>query len=176
MREAPVGAARGGTGRAILVGLGLAAVLAMSLPGRAQDRPAGTAAEPARTLGPLEKSLLLPGWGQLSEKRYLEGFLFLAAEAAAIAGALVNDHLGNESYARYREAESMAEAVRCRGLTERYDKRRNLLLLGAAAVWAANLLDITLIVKSKAGGEKAVSLRIGSGTKDLIGATVACRF
>jgi hypothetical protein len=176
MGKAGMGAIRGKTARIVTAGLALAVCLAPGPSARGQDRPAGAAAEPARALGPLEKSLLLPGWGQISEKRYLEGFIFLAAEAAALAGAMVNNHRANESYSLYRKAESLEEAVHFRGLTERYDKRRNILLLGAAAVWAANLLDITLIVKSKAGGEKTVSLRIGSGTKDLIGATVACRF
>ncbi len=150
----------------------LAAVLAVPSPGQDRTPPP---ANPARTLGPLEKSLLLPGWGQIAEKHYLEGALFLAAEAAALAGIFVNDHLGNENYALYRSAGTMEEAVRARRLTERYDTRRNQLLLAAAAVWAANLLDISLIVKRKGTDKESFSLRVGCGTNHL-GLAARCAF
>ena len=156
-------------------GLLFAVFLALAAPSIGQDRPPD-AAGPGRALGPLEKSHLLPGWGQLSEKRYLEGALFLAAEAAALAGILVNNHLGNENYALYRKAETLDEAVRARQLTEKYDTRRNQILLAAAAVWAANLIDIALIVKKKGTGKEALSLRIGCGTNHHLGLTARCRF
>lgn len=156
-------------------GLLFALLLALAVPSPGQDRPP-VAAGSGRTLGPLEKSLLLPGWGQFSEKRYLEGFLFLAAETAALAGVLVNNHLGNENYAIYRKAETLDEAVRTRRLTEKFDVRRNQLLLAAAAVWAANLVDIALIVKKKGTNKESFSLRIGYGTNNQLGLTARCRF
>jgi len=162
---------RGSAGR---WGLLFAVLVALVVPSPAQDRPPD-AAGLGRALGPLEKSLMVPGWGQLSEKKYLEGVLFLAMEAAALAGVLVNNHLGNENYALYQKAEALDEAVRSRRLTEKYDTRRNQLLLAAAAVWAANLVDIALIVKKKGTGKESFSLRIGCGTKNL-GLTARCRF
>ena len=129
-----------------------------------------------RSFGPLEKSLLFPGWGQLSEKRYLEGAAFIVAELACLYGALSADHLGNENYALYRSAASMDEAARARALVEKYDTRRNGFLLAAAAVWALNLIDIFLIVKGKETDKPGLSLRIGRGTHQDIGITAAFRF
>ncbi len=129
-----------------------------------------------RAFGPLEKSLLIPGWGQISEKRYVEGAAFLAAEAFCFYKIFANNHLGNENYASYKKAETMDEAVRFRQLTEKFDARRNQFLLAAAAVWAANLVDIYLIVKNKGKKEKAFTLRIERGEHQRISLTSSYRF
>ena len=51
--------------QAVLLTIALCLALAPSLP--AQEKT-----EPKAGFGPLEKSLLIPGWGQLSEKRYVK--------------------------------------------------------------------------------------------------------
>jgi hypothetical protein len=138
---------------------------------------AGEETQPQKkTLGPLEKSLLLPGWGQISEKRFIEGIFFLAAEAACLYEIVSNNHLGNENYARYKAAETMDDAVSYRRLTEKYDKRRNQALLAGAAVWAANLLDIYLIVKNKKQKDARFELKISRGEHYLFGLDASCRF
>jgi hypothetical protein len=129
-----------------------------------------------KRFGPLEKSLLIPGWGQISEKRYVEGAAFLAAEAFCLYEIFANNHLGNENYASYKKAETMDDAVRFRQLTEKFDARRNQFLLTAAAVWAANLVDIYLIVKNKGKKEKTFTLRIERGEHQQISLTASCRF
>jgi hypothetical protein len=70
----------------------------------------------------------------------------------------------------------MEDALRTRRLTEKHDARRNQFLVAAAAVWAANLLDISLIVKTKDGTKESFSLRICCEAKDHIGVTAHCRF
>jgi len=174
---------RGGTGQsarpgfsrgtsAVVVFLAVLTMAPAAWPAAPQDPPAAA----KRSFGPLEKSLLFPGWGQLSEKRYLEGAVFLAAELACLYGALAADHLGNENYALYRSAASMDETVRARALVEKYDTRRNRFLIAAAAVWALNLIDIFLIIKAKETERPALSLRIGRGTHQDIGITAAFRY
>lgn len=129
-----------------------------------------------KTLGPLEKSLLIPGWGQLSEKRYIEGALFIAAEALCLYGIFVNDHAGNRNYGLYKKAETMDDAVRFRQLAEKLDARRNRFLLAAAAVWAVNLVDIYLIVSNKPKPDNSFSLRIERDEHQIISITARCRF
>jgi hypothetical protein len=129
-----------------------------------------------KSLGPLEKSLLLPGWGQISEKRTIEGVAFLTAEAVCLYEVFANDHLGNLNYDLYKSAASTDDAVRFRQLVEKYDGRRNRFLLAAAAVWAANLVDIYLIVKNKGKTDKGFSFRIERGGHQKISFTAACRF
>jgi hypothetical protein len=159
-------------GAPVVAALAAAAILAaIPLAGRAEDNPAAE-----KRFGPLEKSLLIPGWGQISEKRYLEGFAFLAAEVGCLYAIFRNNHLGNESYALYKAASSTEDAVRHRRATENYDRRRNAFFLAAAAVWAVNLVDIYLIVKSKSGGRRAVSLRIERDAPRKICLSLACRF
>jgi hypothetical protein len=106
-----------------------------------QERPKG--------LSSLQKSLLFPGWGQLAEKHYLEGLFFLTAEVFCIYQIVRYNHKGNTHYSKYQNALSVDEAVSYRQMTEDYDKNRNLYLLAAAGIWAVNLLDIYVIVKSK---------------------------
>ena len=143
-------ASRPGSASGIVSLLTCAALLLGFSPfSRAQQESPDTPEEAAQGLSSLQKSLLFPGGGQLAEKRYLEGFVFLTAEVFCIYQVLRFNHKGNNSYSRDRSAAGVDEAVRYRELTEENDKNRNLYLLGAAAVWAVNLLDIYVIVKNK---------------------------
>jgi len=148
-------------------------LLALSSPVAAFEQERAPA---EKSLGPLEKSLLLPGWGQISEKRTFEGIAFLAAEAVCLYGVFANDHLGNLNYDLYKSAAGTDDAVRFRQLVEKYDGRRNRFLLAAAAVWAANLVDIYLIVNAKGKTDKGLSLRIERGGHQKISITAAYRF
>ncbi len=113
-------------------------------------------------LSSLEKSILIPGWGQLAEKRYLEGIAFLTLEAGAIAGIIVNAQKGNKYYNHYKEADNIPDAVKYRELTEKYDIRKNKFILAAGAVWALNLLDMYLIYQKK---NKNLYIFFGSNEK-----------
>ena len=154
----------------------LAALL--SVPGlRAQDAAAAKEASPeSRPFGPLEKSLLVPGWGQFSVGRPVEGVLFLGTTVLCLIGALGDNHRGNDSYALYKAAANPADAVRFRALTERYDRRRNQFLLGGAAVWALNLLDIALLVKGGDKTRRAWTIHIGQDFHEAFVVGAGCRF
>jgi hypothetical protein len=155
----------------------LAAFLSVSLPASQEKGGAGdsTPAE-KRPFGPLEKSLLLPGWGQFSEGRIVEGAFFLGSTALGLIGALRNNHLGNENYALYKAATGQADVVRFRALTERYDRRRNQFFLAGAAAWALNLLDIALIVKDGDRTRRAWTMRIGCDANEAFVVGAAYRF
>jgi hypothetical protein len=154
---------------------------AAPIPAATQDsgRDAGQGektADQAKGLGSLEKSLLIPGWGQISEKRWLEGAFFLAAEAFCIVQALRQNKLGNSAYLAYKSAGSLDDVVRLRQETEKRDSRRNQYLLAGAAVWALNLLDIHLIVRGKEGAAKELTLRFGHDATQAIVAVAGFRF
>ncbi|MGD9344716.1 MAG: DUF5683 domain-containing protein [Candidatus Aminicenantes bacterium] len=124
----------------------------------------------------LHKSLLLPGWGQLAEKRYVEGIIFLSAEIFALYKVFSYNHKGNRAYARYKDATSVADAVAQRQMTEDYDKKRNQYLLVAAGVWAVNLIDIYFIMKNKDHKGKNLRLKLESGKNKSLALTVSYRF
>jgi hypothetical protein len=130
----------------------------------------------APKFGSLAKSLLVPGWGQMAEKRYLEGAVFLGSEIVCLVGILRNNRLGNESYDLYKTAAFAEDAVRFRQATETADGRRNKFILAAAAVWAVNLLDIYFIVRNREAGRRAVALRITRDAPRQIGLSLSCRF
>lgn len=131
------------------------------------EKPSGSPDDAPARPSTLQKSLLIPGWGQAAEKRYLEAVLFFSAEVVCWAGFFDQNARGNRAYDLYRAADTTADAVRHRGETERFDKRRNLFLLGAALVWTANLIDAWLIVSgrgnAKDGGRRSLSLRLECG-------------
>jgi hypothetical protein len=118
-------------------------------------------AEDKTAAGALRKSLLFPGWGQLAEKKYVEGVIFLTAEVCCLANLIYFNHKGNTNYSKYREAETTTDAVRFRDLTEKYDKKRNAYILAAAGVWVLNLLDTYLIVKNKKNPKIGISIQSG---------------
>jgi hypothetical protein len=119
------------------------------LPCLALQDEAAPDSQPQPGLSSLKKSLLIPGWGQLAEKRYVEGFLFLGAEVFSLYQIFYNNHKGNIYYGRYRDADNVEDAVRYRELTEDYDRKRNIFIFAAVGIWAVNLLDIYVIVKNK---------------------------
>ncbi len=106
----------------------------------------------------LEKSLLFPGWGQIHEKQYLKGGLFIAAEVIAIAGMVINNNKGNDSYINYRMAEVGNEAVMWRKETEKFDKRRNLFIVAGIGIWIANMVEIYIFNKRKNKKRVKISL------------------
>lgn len=124
----------------------------------------------------LHKSLLFPGWGQLAEKRYVEGIVFLSAEVFALYKVFSYNHKANRAYDQYKDAASIEDAVTQRQMTEDYDKKRNQYLLVAAGVWVVNLIDIYFIVKKKDNRGKNLRLKLESGKNKSLAFTVSYRF
>lgn len=131
---------------------------------------------PSKRLGSLEKSLLLPGWGQLAENHILEGLLFLSAELFCVYNFFSNNHKGNRAYESYKSAATVDDAVHFRDLTEKYDTRRNQYLLAAGAVWIINLIDIYIIVRNKKNKERNLKLGLESATAKKLVFTISYRF
>jgi hypothetical protein len=131
---------------------------------------------PEKKFTSLHKSLLFPGWGQLAEKRYIEGVLFLSAEIFALYKVFSYNHKGNSAYAQYKDADSVDDAVHHRQVTEDYDKKRNQFLLVAAGVWVINLIDIYFIMKNKDNKGKNLRLKIESGKNKSLAFTISYHF
>ena len=107
----------------------------------------------------IQKSLILPGWGQISEKRYIEGVLFLSIEIFCFYKIFSYNHKGNDYYDLYKKADNVSDATHYRDLTEKYDTRRNRFILAAAGVWIINLIDTYFIVKKKDKKKKNLRLK-----------------
>ena len=73
-----------------------------------------------RSFDALQKSLLIPGWGQFAEKKYLKGAVFLSAEIYCLYKIFENNHRGNENYLLYKEAGNVDDVLKYRELTEKY--------------------------------------------------------
>ncbi len=131
---------------------------------------------PEKKFTSLHKSLLFPGWGQLAEKRYVEGIVFISAEIFTLYKVFSYNHKGNGSYTQYKNADNGADAVRHRQKTEEYDRKRNQYLLAAAGVWAINLIDIYLIIKNKDSKRKNLRLKFESGKNKSLAFTVSYFF
>lgn len=114
-------------------------------------------AEEEKKLSSLEKSIIFPGWGQICEKRYFEGIIFVTSEIFCLAGIFKNGREGNKYYKLYKSADNTYDAIKYRDLTIKFDKRRNRFIAGAISVWVLNLLDMSLIIKK----EKNMILKFG---------------
>ncbi|MBL7082590.1 MAG: hypothetical protein ISS41_03025 [Candidatus Aminicenantes bacterium] len=129
--------------------ISLIAIIFLCLPCFGQEKKPKEQSKIESKFTSLQKSLLIPGWGQFAEKRYLEGALFLSAEIFCIYKIFLNNHKSNDYYDLYKTADNTTDAVNYRNLTEKYDIRRNKFLLAAAGIWIINLIDIYIIVKKK---------------------------
>jgi len=130
----------------------------------------------ARSFDALQKSLLIPGWGQFAEKKYFEGAFFLSAEIFCLYKIFESNHRGNESYQLYKSAENVENTVKYRDLTEKYDRRRNAFILGAIGIWAVNLIDIYIIVKNKKKKDKNLKIQLESSENMMLGFTLTLSF
>jgi len=129
-----------------------------------------------RSFGSLQKSLLIPGWGQVAEKKYVKGAAFLSAEIFCLYKIFENNHRGNKNYLLYKEAGNAEDVIKYRDLTEKYDKRRNLFILGAFGIWAVNLIDIYIFVNNKDNKEKNFNIQLESGQNRMFGFTLSFNF
>lgn len=127
----------------------------------AQEQDLGKAPETPPGLSSLQKSLLIPGWGQIVEKRYFKGIAFLAAESLCLYQILRNNGRGNKAFESYKKAGSVADAIKQRSLTETYDRRRNIFMLAGSCVWALNLLDMVLIRRGRERGNADLKAVVG---------------
>lgn len=121
-----------------------------------------------RSFDALQKSLLIPGWGQFAEKKYLEGAVFLSAEIFCLYKIFENNHRGKKNYQLYEAAGNVDDVVKYRELTEKYDRRRNAFILGAIGIWAVNLIDIYVIVKNKKNKDKNFKIQLESGENKIL--------
>jgi hypothetical protein len=146
------------------------------LPGE-ENQSADKPAEETRLRRVLEKSLLFPGLGQLSEKQYAKAALFAGAEIACLVQVVVSARRGNDAYWSYRGARTVEDAVKWRAETERLDRRRNTAILAAAGVWVLNMADIFVHAKKKYGRKKSVAIHpFYHHESHAYGAGVTCRF
>ena len=128
------------------------------------------------SFGSLHKSLLIPGWGQLAEKKYVKGITFVTAEIFCLYSIFSNNHKGNLNYRLYQDAGNVEDAVFSRDLTEKYDRRRNVFILAALGVWALNLVDIYFTVRQKEKEDKSVSIQLELANGWSRGLTLSIRF
>lgn len=141
--------------RKFISGILVANLFFLFTPGRAEEE---------KELSSLEKSIIFPGWGQISQKRYIEGIIFATSEVICLAGVFKNLREGNKYYRLYKNADNPMDAVKFRDLTIKFDKRRNRFIAGAIAVWALNLIDMSIITKK---GE-SMTLKFGGYSLEVI--------
>ena len=151
-------------------------LLFISLPCFCRDKKEKEKISPAIKFTSLQKSLLIPGWGQITEKRYLEGVLFLSAEIFCIYKVFSYNHKGNNYYKSYKEADNVSDAINFRELIEKYDTKRNSFILAAAGIWVINLIDIYIIVKKKEKKRGNLKLKFGHNENKTLAFTVSYSF
>jgi hypothetical protein len=136
----------------------------------------GEEAAEERSFDSLQKSLLIPGWGQFAEKKYIDGAVLLSAEIFCLYKVFENNHRSNKNYDLYKAAGNVEDTVKYRNLTEKFDRRRNAFILGALGIWAVNLIDIYVIVKNKKNKDKNFNIQLESGENKTPGFTLSLNF
>jgi hypothetical protein len=150
--------------------------LFISMPCFSQTEEGKEKLAPASQLTSLQKSLLIPGWGQIAEKKYAEGLLFLSAEIFCFYNIFFYNHKGNFYYDKYKKADNVSDAVKYRELTENYDTKRNKFLLAAASVWVINLIDTYIIVKNKEKKRRNINLKLEHNENKSLSFTISFSF
>jgi hypothetical protein len=139
-----------------------------------EEREKGTLK--SKKISSLQKSLLVPGWGQIAEKKYLEGILILSAEAFCLYKVISYNHKSNDYYSLYKNADNVSNAIEYRALTEKYDAKRNRFILAAAGIWVINLIDIYFIIKKKNKKERNLKIKLEHNENKDLALTVTFTF
>ncbi|MEN8222397.1 MAG: DUF5683 domain-containing protein [Acidobacteriota bacterium] len=140
----------------------------------AEESRTGPAEKKSNETRSLEKSLIFPGWGQLHEKKYFKGILFITAELVAVTGAVISNRRGNSNYNKYRTSLNVDDAVYYRDETERFDRQRNLFIAAGIGVWIINMADIYLFKKKMK--KKGLKVSLSKGINDEISFTINYSF
>ncbi len=98
---------------------------------------------------------VIPGVYQLKSGKILKGTLLLGAFCTAIAGAIIENNKGNESYENYLGSMNVDEILLLRRRTEDHFKARNYYIGGMAAVFLLHVLDLKF-----SGGKKGIQSEI----------------
>lgn len=110
-------------------------------------------------LGAGVRSAIVPGWGQIHTGQRTKGMLFLAAEAAAVAGVLWADAKRDDAQTLYTEARleylsaDQADEIEAAYIDmrsafnelDRWHETRKRWAYAAAAVWLANVVDAVVL-------------------------------
>lgn len=142
--------------------------LALSPAAYPQDPAPEEKGSEKKGLTSLHKSLLVPGWGQASEGRYVEGAVFFASELVTLYEIFRLSRRGSKDYARYKAATTTEDALKYRELTIKNDKKRNQWMLAAAGVWALNLLHVSLVVRHKEKKSGALDVKLNAKNRQEI--------
>lgn len=149
-------------------------VLMISFVNGEDTRPGEPETKNPNSTRALEKSLIFPGWGQLHEKKYFKGVMFITAELIAITGAVVANHFGNKNYNKYRSAVTESDALLFRKETERLDRERNLFIAAGIGVWIINMVDIYIFKKRME--RKGINISLKKGINNEISFTLNYNF
>lgn len=87
------------------------------------------------------RSIIVPGWGQMYQKRYGVGIMFLAGEAVALAGAFYCHNRVSYHNKRMAEATDVDTRVWYKKKADDYTNYRNITLGVAAAWYVYNVVD-----------------------------------
>ncbi|MBN2382958.1 hypothetical protein JXQ70_08760 [bacterium] len=94
------------------------------------------------TISDQMKSLLVPGWGQISQGKPIKGGLFLGTSLMTLGLAIYFNERANTWYDRYQDATDPVEISHYRDRTEADDIRRNQSILAFSLNYLINLIDI----------------------------------
>ena len=96
-------------------------------------------------VGAVFRSLLVPGYGQLARGERVKGAIVLGAEVALLGTALAFHLAGDAANARYgAQPNDVIGPQNWRALADSRHHVRDVLLIGASALWAASVADAFL--------------------------------
>ncbi len=92
------------------------------------------------------RSLLVPGWGQFYNEKYLKGKVFLGTEILTVSGTIATYILFEREYDKYKEYKP--EAIKHYDKAYHYYQANRILFWVSVGVWAYNVVDAYWDAKS----------------------------
>nr|NQU88937.1 hypothetical protein [Bacteroidota bacterium] len=96
--------------------------------------------KPVSVGGALLRSLVLPGWGNMYAKGGGAYWLMGVVGYGAVAGAVMMNNKAYNTYEDYKNSDVPSERDQLYNDADQYYKNQKVLMLGAAAIWAVDLI------------------------------------
>ncbi|MFC1850420.1 DUF5683 domain-containing protein [candidate division CSSED10-310 bacterium] len=111
-----------------------------------QNTPLRTAATVDKyhgvALTPLTRSVLIPGWGQLTTRHYVKGSTFVGIAVVSLYLSIHYNHEANQTHKKYQAATELDQILHYRNETEDLDIKRNQAIMVLMGNHIINILDM----------------------------------
>ncbi|MDO9152912.1 MAG: DUF5683 domain-containing protein [Paludibacter sp.] len=121
------------------------------------------------------KSIIIPGWGQLSKQHTLKGIAIFGSEALLVGSAILSENMRIDNITRMNNTRDVNFKKQYLYLANNWENVRNISFASAGAVYLYNIIDVIVSKGAKKYSNKTISL-VPTYERNSMGVTLVHNF